>query len=112
MASSLSLSISRCAGRHAADISDWVCARASSRPALRDWRAKSSGDSEGRTVFTRCDSSCCDSTALLSNPRAILTDLSRNWAVPKADDSECRAAAHDLRKSLYKRLLIRHARVG
>ena len=38
MASSLSLSISRCAGWQAAIISDWVCARASSSPALRVWR--------------------------------------------------------------------------
>ncbi len=72
MAARRRLSISRCAGRQAAPISAWVCTRASSNVARRLSRSTSAGDRGGFLGAPRsATSSCCDSIALLSHPRAI-----------------------------------------
>ena len=63
--------MSRCAGRHAAMSS--ACAWARARPTVsrRDCCSRCSGVSARRGIPPRAASCCCDSTALLSHPRAM-----------------------------------------
>lgn len=70
--------MSRWAGRHAALSSAWAPASASSSIARRCARSRSAGLKSRRVSVSDMASSCCDSTDLLSHPRATLRTVLQN----------------------------------